>query len=336
MDKVLFEISSDVPLVGNIAFGLIDRGTNVIQVRPISTCPLSCIFCSTNAGPKSKIRQTEYIVPIDHLVEEFEKIVAYKGGKNIEAHIDTVGDPLTYPKIVELVARLNQISGVEVVSMQTHGAILNEKLLSRLLESGLTRLNLSIDALKPDLAKQLAGTQWYDVEKVVRLMHYIVSSTRTDLLVAPVWVPSVNDEEVPKIIQLAVDVGAGKRFPPLGIQKYEKHKHGRKVKGVRAISWKAFYSQLKNWEQKFRVKLIISQRDFCIHKRRMLPILYRKFEKIRVRVVGPGWLKREKLAVTLGGDRSLTLVNADEIPLGATVKARVVANKHNLLIAEPL
>lgn len=335
-DKCLLEISSDIPLVGNIAFGLIDRGTNVIQVRPTSTCPLSCIFCSTNAGPKSKIRQTEYIVPIDYLVEEFKKIVAYKGEKHIEAHIDTVGDQTTYPDIVELVARLKQTSGVEVVSMQTHGALLSEKILSRLSSAGLTRLNLSIDALEPNLAKKLADTEWYDPEKIVELTRYITSNTNIDLLLAPVWIPVLNDAEIPKIIGLAIDVGAGKKFPPLGIQKYERHKHGRKPKGAKRISWKRFFSQLKVWEQDFEVKLIITPKDFGIHKRQMLPVPYRKFEKIRVRVVGPGWLKREKLAVTQKGDRSLTLVNADEIPVGAKVKARIVANKHNLLIAEPL
>lgn len=334
--KALFEISSDIPLVGNIAFGLIDRGTNVIQVRPISTCPLSCIFCSTNAGPKSRIRQAEYIVPIDHLIAEFEKVVAYKGEKHIEAHIDTVGDPTTYPDIVELVARLNQTSGVEVVSMQTHGALLNEKILSRLSDAGLTRLNLSLDALEPNLAKKLADTEWYDIEKIVELTRYIVSGTKIDLLLAPVWVPGLNDVEIPKIIKLAIDVGAGRKFPPLGIQKYERHKHGRKPKGVKAVSWKKFYLQLKAWEKDFGVKLIITPRDFGIHKRRMLPVPYKKFDKIKVKVVGPGWLKREKLAVTQKGDRSLTLVNAEEIPIGAKVKARVVANKHNLLIAEPL
>ncbi|MEM3576849.1 MAG: radical SAM protein [Candidatus Bathyarchaeia archaeon] len=334
--KDLFEISSDIPLVGNIAFGLIDRGTNVIQVRPISTCPLSCIFCSTNAGPKSKIRQTEYIVPMDYLVEEFRKIVAYKGEKNIEAHIDTVGDPTTYPEIVELVARLNQTSGVEVVSMQTHGALLNEKILNRLSSAGLKRINLSLDALEPTLAKKLADTEWYDAEKIVELTRYIVSSTKIDLLLAPVWIPGLNDTEIPKIIRLAIDVGAGRKFPPLGIQKYERHKHGRKPKGVKGISWKKFYSQLKTWEHDFGVKLIITSRDFGIHKRQMLPVPYKKFEKIKVKVVGPGWLKREKLAVTQKGDRSLTLVNAEEIPIGANLKARVVANKHNLLIAEPL
>ncbi len=336
MERKLFEVDSSIPLVGCIAFGLIDRGTNLIQVRPISTCPLSCIFCSTNAGPKSRIRQTEYIVPLDYLVEEFEKITAFKGKRKIEAHIDTVGDPITYPYIAELVSRISQIEGVEVVSLQTHGSILDEKMLDRLSAAGLTRINLSVDALDPDLARKLADTEWYDVKKVIQLIEYITSNTSIDLLLAPVWIPTINDAEIPKIIELAKKVGAGKRFPPLGIQRYEIHKHGRKVKGVRAHSWKYFYARLREWEKEFGVKLVLRPEDFGIHKRRMLPIPYRKYETVKVRVVGPGWLRREKLAVTLNGDRTVTLVNAEEIPVEAKLKARIVANKHNIFVAEPI
>lgn len=336
MSKALFEIPTSVPLVGCIAFGLIDRGTNVIQVRPISTCPLSCIFCSTNAGPKSKIRQTEYIVPLDYLVEEFRKVVAFKGGNHIEAHIDTVGDPITYPKIADLISYLSQIDGVETVSMQTHGSILNAKLMDELSDAGLTRINLSLDALEPKLAKELADTEWYEIRKVVELMNHIVSNTKTNLLVAPVWVPGMNDSEIPKVIRLTIDTNKSKTFPPLGIQKYEIHKHGRKVKGVKPLYWRRFYEQLRIWEKEFKVKLLLDPKDFGIHKRIMLPIPYRRFETIKVEVVGPGWLRREKLAVTQRGDRSLTLINAEEIPIGTKLKTRIVANKHNILIAEPV
>ncbi|MEM3442820.1 MAG: radical SAM protein [Candidatus Bathyarchaeia archaeon] len=336
MDRQLFEVPTSVPLIGCIAFGLIDRGTNLIQVRPTSLCPLSCIFCSTNAGPKSKMRQTEYIVPIDYLVEEFEKVASFKGKRHIEAHIDTVGDPLTYPKIVELVSRLSQIKGVETVSMQTHGSILSPKLMDELSEAGLTRINLSLDALEPDLARKLADTEWYDVEKIVNLLYHITSNTKTDLLIAPILISGINDADIPKIIQLAKAVGAGKAFPPLGIQKYEVHKHGRKVKGAKRVSWKKFFEQLRVWEKEFGLKLVLSPGDFGIHKRPMLPIPYKKYEKVWVEVVGPGWLRKEKLAVTSDGRRSLTLINAEEIPFGAKLKARIVANKHNILIAEPI
>jgi hypothetical protein len=151
-----------------------------------------------------------------------------------------------------------------------------------------------------------------------------------------VWIPNVNTSEIPSIIQLAKSLRLGKNFPPLGIQKYEVHKHGRKVKGVKSIFWKKFYNQLRLWEKKFRIKLILSSKDFGIHKLAMLPIPYRKFEKVKVEVVGPGWLKREKLAITLAKDRAVTLLNAEKIPVGARLKARIVANKHNLFIAEPV
>lgn len=336
MNRTLYEIPTSTPLVGCIAFGLIDRGTNIIQVRPITTCPLSCKFCSTNAGPKSKTRQTEYIVPLDYLVEEFEKIAEFKGRSHIEAHIDTVGDPITYPEITELVAQLCQIDGVTTVSMQTHASTLTTKLMTKLSNAGLTRINLSLDALESSLAKELADTDWYQPEKIINLIKHITSNTKTDLLIAPVWVHGINDHEIPNIIQLAKETDAGKTFPPLGIQKYERHKRGRKIKKAKWLSWNDFYKQLKAWEKQFNIRLVLEKESFRIHDQTMLPIPYRLFEKIKVQVTAPGWLKYEKLAVTQRQDRSITLINAEEIQVGAKLKARILANKHNIFIAEPV
>ncbi len=41
---------SGLPLIGHTAFGLIDRGTNLIQVRPVSGCNLNCIFWQRRRG----------------------------------------------------------------------------------------------------------------------------------------------------------------------------------------------------------------------------------------------------------------------------------------------
>jgi len=333
---MLFEVNEEIPLIGCISFGIIDRGTNLLQIRPISLCPLSCIFCSTDAGPKSRIRQTEYIVPLDHMIEEFKKIAALKGTHSIEAHIDTVGDPLTYPRIVDLVHGISQIDPVKTISLQTHGSVLNEKLLDDLSAAGLTRINFSLDALNPDLARRLADTEWYDVQRALRLMRYVTANTSIDLLISPVWIPNLNDEEIPKIIKFALEVGAGKRFPPLGIQKYLIHKYGRKVRGVRPHSWREFYANLKRLERLFDVRLILKPSDFGIYKCRMLPVPYKKYRVVKVKVVGPGWMRGEKLAVTARGDRAVTLINADEVPIGARVKSRIIVNKHNILIADPL
>ncbi len=74
-ELVFITKESVIPLLGHAAFGLIDRGTNLIQVRPITGCNLNCIFCSVDEGRKSKTRVTDYIVDPDYLVEELKKVV---------------------------------------------------------------------------------------------------------------------------------------------------------------------------------------------------------------------------------------------------------------------
>jgi len=63
----VYELSEPVPLIGHVAFGVLDRGTNVIQVRPSTLCYHSCIFCSVDAGPASRTRQSEFLVEVHWL-----------------------------------------------------------------------------------------------------------------------------------------------------------------------------------------------------------------------------------------------------------------------------
>jgi len=336
--RPLIKIGIDVeaPLIGSIAFGLIDRGTNIVQVRPVSYCNLCCIMCSTDAGPCSRWRQAEYWVDLDLIVEWFKGIVKFKGGKHIEAHIDTVGEPTLYSRLIDLIQELKSISGVEVVSMQTHGQNLSVDKVEDLEDAGLDRVNLSVDALDPELARYIQGAKWYNVEKVISVAEYLVQNTRIDLHVAPILLKGINDEEIPRIIKWALEIGAGKRWPPLGIQKYVPHRHGRKPKNVKVMSWSEFWAYLKNLERRFNVKLIPSMEDFGIKRMNILPIPFKVGEKVRVKVVAPGWLKSEKLAVDMKYLRTITIIRADHIPLGSKVNVRIIRNKHNIYIAEPL
>ena len=323
----------ELPLVGAIAFGIIDRGTNVLQVRPTSLCPLSCPFCSTDAGPSSRHRAAEYEVALDLMLDWVEQVVRFKGSRGIEAHIDTVGEPATYPRLVELVQGLSDISGIEVISMQTNGVLLDEQLIGELEDAGLDRINLSIHALRPELAKEMAGTEGYDLEHVLSVAEAIAES-RIDLLIAPVWVPGVNDSELEPLIKFALRIGAGKKWPPLGIQKYLAHKRGRRPPGVRPMSWRAFYRALRELEAKYGVKLVLSPEDFGMRKAPLLPAPFSVGEVVKVRVLAPGWLRGEVTGEARG--RAITLVGAWGLEPGMEVLARVIRVKHTIYLAEPL
>ncbi|MCS7103476.1 MAG: radical SAM protein, partial [Candidatus Korarchaeum sp.] len=250
MRRKVLRMTSGIPLIGSVAFGLVDRGTNVIQVRPVSSCPLSCIFCSTDAGPNSRTRQTEYVVDLKHLLTWFDKVVREKRASSVEAHIDTVGDPFTYYSIVDLIRELKDMPEVRVTSVQTHGPLLTQKLVEELERAELDRINLSVDSLNEGKARYLAGSSWFKLGKVLDVARRIAESS-IDLLIAPVWVPGLNDEDIPQLISYALKLGAGKRWPALGIQKYEAYRGGRRPEGVRPMSWSDFYKSLMNWEEEF-------------------------------------------------------------------------------------
>ncbi|MDP2845737.1 MAG: radical SAM protein [Candidatus Methanoperedens sp.] len=322
----------DVPLFGCIAFGIIDRGTNVLQVRPISECPLSCVFCSTDAGQRSKRRISEYMVDLPQLLAAFEWAASYKEINDIEAHIDTVGEPLMYPQIAELVAGLAGNKHVRTVSMQTNGTLLNRKLIDELEAAGLSRINMSIESLDPELATRIAGTNSYNIEKVVENAGYIAQNTGIDLLIAPVWLPGINDAEMPKLIEFALRIGAGKRAPALGIQKFLPHKYGRKP-DISIMGWEEFYSRLEEWEKTYNTKLVLTPGDFGSFECKALPRVFKRYERVKVKVVGPGWMKGEKLAVAR--DRVITIVDADRIPVGKEVSVRMERVVDGIYIARP-
>ncbi|MDD1651874.1 MAG: radical SAM protein, partial [Methanomicrobiales archaeon] len=264
----LFPITREtgIPLVGSVAFGIIDRGTSLLQVRPSCGCNLDCPFCSVDAGPSSRTRVTGYRVDRAYLVDCVRKAVAFKGD-GVECHIDSPGEPMIYPEIAPLVADLRTVPGVSVISMQSNGTLLTPDRIRRLEEAGLDRINLSLHALDPGLARRLAGVEWYDVEKVAAMARAVAES-RIDLLIAPVYLPGINDAEIPKLIRFARETGAGKRWPPLGIQKFERYRLGRTPSEIRPQSWNQFYRKsLAGWEGESGMRLRITPADFGTERR---------------------------------------------------------------------
>ncbi len=283
---------SGIPLLGNPAFGIIDRGTNLLQVRGVTGCNFCCAFCSVDEGKCSKSRVTDYVVDPDYLAEWVKEIAEFKG-KGVELHLDGQGEPTLYPYLEELLEKVSRIKEVEVISMQTNGSLLNDERIE-MLEKYVDRINLSLSSMDRKVASTLAGVN-YPLKRILDAARKIAES-KMDLLIAPVWVPGYNDGDMEKIIKFALEIGAGKRWPPLGIQKYIPYKHGRKVK-TKPMSFAQFYSKLREWEKEYGVKLVLKPEDFGIEKRERYPTPIKRGEKFRARIIMPGRLRNERIVV---------------------------------------
>ena len=328
MAHVCITRESGIPLIGSLYFGIIDRGTNLLQVRPNCSCNISCPFCSVDAGPGSRTRITTYEIEREYLLQWVKQVAEFKGD-GVECHIDSPGEPLLYPEIVPLVKDLKGMPGVSVVSMQSNGTLLSSKMIDGLESAGLDRLNLSLHALDPGLAKTLAGVSWYDIEKVKEAARRVVLST-IDLLITPVYLPGSNDSEIPGLIAFAREIGAGKRWPPLGIQKCEHYRYGRTIGGMKFQTWWQFYNRsIRAWEKESGMRLLLTPRDFGIEKREMLPPAFRKGEKVRVDIRAPGWIQGEMLGV--GRNRIVSVMDCPRAE--GAIRVQIVSAKHNIYVA---
>ncbi|MEM2175932.1 MAG: radical SAM protein [Archaeoglobaceae archaeon] len=324
-ELVFVTAESGIPLLGHSAFGIIDRGTNLLQVRCISGCNLNCVFCSVDEGKDSKTRKTDFIVDPDYMLSELEKVVEFKGD-GVELHLDAQGEPALYPYLEYFIEKASKIKGVSVISMQTNGIPLNEDRILAL-EGKITRINLSLSALSEDVAKKLHNP--YPLQRVIEIAEMIANS-KIDLLIAPVWVPGYNDEEIPKIIDFSLRIGAGKKFPPLGIQKYIPYRFGRKI--GKSISFKEFYKKLRELEKEYGIKLVLSPEDFGIEKRRSIPNPFKKGEIYHGKIVAEGRMRWEKLCVANG--RSVAVITDKKV--GDFVKFEVISAKDGIIVGKEI
>ncbi len=327
--KVLYiHEAMDVPLLGYNAFGLIDRGTNLIQVRGVSGCNLSCIFCSVDEGPYSRTRKLDYVVDIDYLMKWFDDVARMKG-KGLEAHLDGQGEPLIYPFRVELVQALREHPNVSVISMQSNGTLLSDKLVEELAEAGLDRVNLSLHSLDPEKAKMLMGMKTYDLEHVLEMAEALVNAG-IDVLIAPVIIFGLNDDEAEAFIEFARKIGAGKRWPALGFQNYIPYKFGRNPTVAKLVPFKEFYAWLRNLEEKTGMRpLVLKPAHFGMEKRDFIPLAFRPGEVVKAEVVLPGRIEGEMLAKAR--NRLIEVVGT-KAEVGDRIKVRIVRTRHGIYI----
>lgn len=126
-------------------FDISVRGAPVeAQLVVTRRCNLSCGYCSEydNHSPE---------VPYEKLVERIDAIHRLR-----TCNIALLGgEPLLHSRIDDVIRYAGRKSQV---SMTTNGFLLDDDMIARLGDAGLSNLQLSIDALKPDRARYLQKT----------------------------------------------------------------------------------------------------------------------------------------------------------------------------------
>lgn len=313
-----------LPLIGSGAFGIVDRNSNMLEIKPVTGCNMNCIFCSVDEGLMTK-KVSELVIDKDYLAEETRKVAESKDC-SVHITINAHGEPTIYKPMHELIKDLRQIRNVKSVSLITNCTLIDEKYVDKLAAAGLTRLNVSLNAVSDKMAKILEGHGKYDVAHVKKICEY--AAKKLEVMLAPVFVPGYNDGELDLIVKFAKKIGA-----KVGIQNFLHYDRGRTPMNAKQMPWEQFYEKLKKLEEENYFKLIYDEKDFGITKTKPLPKPFRKGQIIEAVIKCGGRYKGEAIAAAM--DRNITVTDyAENAVNNKKARIKITSDKHNIFFGK--
>jgi len=174
----------------------IGRTINYLRISVTDYCNFRCVYCMPKEGVAP--REHHEMMRFEEIVEVV-RVAAENGISKIRL---TGGEPLVRHGIVDLVRMIRQISGINEITITTNGYLL-AKLAEPLKEAGLTRVNVSLDTLKPDLFKKI--TRRGDLETVWRGIEAAEKFGLLPLKINMVMMAGVNDNEIPDFMKLTME-----------------------------------------------------------------------------------------------------------------------------------
>ncbi len=124
------------------------RTIDYLRISLTDRCNLRCIYCMPAEGVQSLSHNQ--ILTFDEIV----RIVRQAADLGIKHLRLTGGEPLVRKGVVDLVAELSAIPGIESIAMTTNGILL-PRFARPLKEAGLSRVNISLDTLDSTAYRQI-------------------------------------------------------------------------------------------------------------------------------------------------------------------------------------
>jgi pyruvate-formate lyase-activating enzyme len=187
------------------------HAVRVLRISVTDRCNFRCVYCMPEEGvkwlPKDGLLSFEEICDIVRAGIEIHGIRRFKL---------TGGEPTVRHGIVDLIRMIRRIPGVEDLSLTTNGMLL-EDLAQPMRESGLDRVTISVDSLRPDRFRKITRTG--ELATVLRGLDRCEEVGFPSLKINCVTMRGTNDDELAEFARLSVDRRLTVRFieyMPLG------------------------------------------------------------------------------------------------------------------------
>jgi cyclic pyranopterin phosphate synthase len=173
---------------------LFGRKIDYLRISLTPRCNLRCVYCLPPQNPPGLSDRNRLLSP-----GEIVLIVEAAAELGVRRVRFTGGEPLLRQELIEIVARVAEIPGIEDISLSTNGILL-EKKAKQLAEAGLNRVNISLDTLNAE--KYHCMTRGGDLARVWRGIQAAEDAGLAPIKLNTVVVGGINDDEILEIASL--------------------------------------------------------------------------------------------------------------------------------------
>ncbi len=179
------------------------RTHDYLRISVTDRCNLRCVYCMPPEGVEFQPR--ENILRFEEIAEVVE-VAASLGVRRLRL---TGGEPLVRKDIEKLVAMLSAIDGIEDIALTTNAIYLAQKA-KALKEAGLTRVNISLDTMKPDRFALI--TRGGDLSRVLAGLEASLEVGFSPVKLNVVLMKGINEDEIDDFLRMSVERPVNVRF----------------------------------------------------------------------------------------------------------------------------
>ena len=183
---------------------LFDRTISYLRLSLTDRCNLKCLYCAPKGRQGKLLRHSDLLT-----YEELLRVVRAAAGMGMSKLRLTGGEPLVRRQVMRFINQLDTIDGLRDIRITTNGVLL-EKYAASLLDAGISKINISLDSLKPERFAKITGVDcfaqvWRGIE-TARAVGF--SPVKLNMVV----MRGVNDDELADFAQLSRDTDLHIRF----------------------------------------------------------------------------------------------------------------------------
>ncbi|WP_350343582.1 GTP 3',8-cyclase MoaA [Proteinivorax tanatarense] len=208
------------------------RKIDYIRVSLLDRCNLRCSYCM----PSSGVELMEHNKMITY--EELIIILRASAKLGIKSVRLTGGEPLIKKGFLPFVKTVSKIPGIEDIALTTNGTLLSE-MAKDLKDSGINRLNISLDTLQKEKFKKITGFD--KLSETLAGIDKAIDLGFEPIKLNVVLLKNYNLEEIGDFVKLTID-------KPLHVRFIEMMPLGQVTDNWKAsyISWEDVLADVKN------------------------------------------------------------------------------------------